>query len=222
MKVTLEQLRTAGPCKEGYNRGVRLLQGEPFTEEDAYRTTYLGCDHDQPIPLEEIADRLGLQEALWATRCLEGHDRDLRLYGVWAVREIQHLLKDPRSWRVLDVAEAFANGKATAEELEEARADAYASAAAYVASDAAAPAAYDAAYRAYASAAAYVASDAASAAAYVAAPAAYAAAYDDASAAASAASAYAAYDAALKAAEAKQKAMFIKMCRGEAPWQVNH
>jgi len=205
MKVTLEQLRTAGACKEGYNRGVRLLQGKPFTKEDRQRTTYLECDHDQPIPLEEIADRLGLQEALWATRCLEGHDRDLRLYGVWAVREIQHLLKDPRSWKVLDVAEAFANGKATAEELEEAREDAYA----------AAPAAYDAAYRAYASAAAYVASDAASAAAYVAAPAAYAAAYDDASAAASAA-----YRAVF--ARTKQKTMFIKMCRGEAPWQVNH
>ena len=167
MKVTLEQLRTAGACKEGYNRGIRLLQGEPFTEEDAYRTTYLGCDHDQPIPLEEIADRLGLQEALWATRCLEGHDRDLRLYGVWAVREIQHLLKDPRSRKVLDVAEAFANGEATAEELEEARADAYdAYAAAY------------AAYRAYA--AAY---DDASAAASA------AAAYDDARAARAAAEA---------------------------------
>jgi len=163
MKVTLEQLRTAGPCKEGYNRGIRLLQGEPFTKEDRQRTTYLECDHALPIPLEEIAERLGLQEALWATRCLEGHDRDLRLYAVWAVREIQHLLKDPRSWKVLDVAEAFANGEATAEELEEARADAYA------------------AYRAYA----------------------------------------AAYDA-YYAAIAKQKAMFIKMCRGEAPWQVNH
>jgi len=85
MKVTLEQLRTAGPCKEGYNRGVRLLQGKPFTKEDAYRTTYLGCDHALPIPLEEIAERLGLQEALWATRCLVGHDRDLRLYAVWSV-----------------------------------------------------------------------------------------------------------------------------------------
>jgi len=169
MKVTLEQLRTAGPCKEGYNRGIRLLQGEPFTKEDRQRTTYLECDHALPIPLEEIAERLGLQEALWATRCLEGHDRDLRLYGVWAVREIQHLLKDPRSWKVLDVAEAFANGEATAEELEEARADAYdayaAAYAAYRAYAAAAPAAYDAAYAAYR---------------------AYAAAYDDARAAAEA------------------------------------
>ena len=52
MKVTLEQLRIAGACKEGYNRGIRLLQGEPFTEEDRQRTTYLECDHALPIPLE--------------------------------------------------------------------------------------------------------------------------------------------------------------------------
>lgn len=48
-------------------------------------------------------------------------DKTLRLFAVACCREIQHLMKDPRSIRALDVAEAYALGKATEEELMEAR-----------------------------------------------------------------------------------------------------
>ena len=44
-------------------------------------------------------------------------DRTLRLFAVWCARQVQHLMTDPRSVTALDVAERFANGAATADEL---------------------------------------------------------------------------------------------------------
>lgn len=44
-------------------------------------------------------------------------DRDLRLIAIKCARQVQHLMKDQRSINALDVAERFANGEATQEEL---------------------------------------------------------------------------------------------------------
>jgi len=44
-------------------------------------------------------------------------DRELRLFAVWCVRQAQHLLTDQRSITAIDVAERYANGEATDEEL---------------------------------------------------------------------------------------------------------
>ena len=44
-------------------------------------------------------------------------DRELRLIAVKCARQVQHLMKDERSINALDVAERFANGEATQEEL---------------------------------------------------------------------------------------------------------
>ena len=49
-------------------------------------------------------------------------DKDLRLFAVWCAREALKLVDpDPRSVVVCDVAEMFANGEATKEELAAAR-----------------------------------------------------------------------------------------------------
>ena len=82
------------------------------------------------------------------------------LCKVKIVRQMQHLMKDKRSIKALDVAEAWAHGKATDAELLEARSNAYA---AYRVADAYAAAAVAyAAYRvAYAAVATYAISDAA-------------------------------------------------------------
>ena len=61
----------------------------------------------------------------------------MRLFAVWCARQVQHLMKDERSLKALDVAEAFANGLATKDELATARAAAWAAAmaAAWAAAD---------------------------------------------------------------------------------------
>lgn len=114
-----------------------------------------------------------LDDTLWATRCVKGHDGDLRLFAVWCARQVQHLNTDVRVETCLDVVTQYATGDATTEELT---------------------AAWDAAW------------DAAEA---------------DAEAEAGAAGARAAWDAARAAAKAEQTAMFLRMLKGEAPWQEN-
>jgi hypothetical protein len=47
--------------------------------------------------------------------------RMLRLFAIWCARQVQHLMTDERSIAALDVAERFANGEATQEELKAAR-----------------------------------------------------------------------------------------------------
>lgn len=126
--VTLQALRKAKTCYSGYNKVVRSLQGKPFTAEDEERESYLRFRYPDPIPLTSILASNGLDDALWATRCLVGKDRDLRMFAVWAVRQVQDLLTDPRSLRALDVAEAYAEGRATEDELAVAHGEAWAAA----------------------------------------------------------------------------------------------
>ena len=52
-------------------------------------------------------------------------DRELRLFAVHCARSVQHLLTDTRSIRAIDVAERYANGEATKEELAATRAAAW-------------------------------------------------------------------------------------------------
>lgn len=49
-------------------------------------------------------------------------DQELRLIAVECCRSIQHLMTDQRSINAVDVAERYANGEATDEELRQARA----------------------------------------------------------------------------------------------------
>ena len=108
MNTTLNAIRKHGPCEHGW---VKLLAYLGKTKAD-----------DEPISLLEILKSNGLEDALWCLRALDGHDREIRLYAVWCARQVQHLMTDPRSLDALDVADAFANGKATKEELDAAMA----------------------------------------------------------------------------------------------------
>ncbi len=107
MKTTLNRIRKHRPCKEGWSK---LL-------------TYLGktSADDEPLEISAIVKSNGLDDALWCLRAVEGEDRKIRLFAVWCARRVQHLMTDPRSLKALDVAEAYANGTATLEELKEAR-----------------------------------------------------------------------------------------------------
>jgi hypothetical protein len=73
------------------------------------------------------------------------NDKTLRLFACWCVRQFWELLTDERSRNAVEVAEKFANGEATSEELVAAR-DAAWDAAGDAAGDAARDAAWSAAW----------------------------------------------------------------------------
>jgi len=109
MRTTLNKIRAHHPCKDGWEELLRHL-GK--TQPD-----------DEPLPLEEILNSNGLGDALWCLRAVEGRDREIRLYAVWCARQVQHLMSDPCSVAALDVAERYARGQASREELEAASAE---------------------------------------------------------------------------------------------------
>jgi hypothetical protein len=102
--TTLNKIRALGPCEDGLRK---LLKHLGKTEAD-----------DEPLPLLTLLDSNGLDDCLRCLRSVPEHDREWRLFAVWCARKVQHLMTDPRSIAALDVAEWYANGEATAEELD--------------------------------------------------------------------------------------------------------
>lgn len=102
---------------------------------------------DEPLAFLEILKSSGIDDALWCTQAEPQHDSQWRLYAVAQVRKVQHLLKDRESIEALGVAERFAKGEASEEELRAAREAAYADlSSAHGASRSASLAAFEAAY----------------------------------------------------------------------------
>jgi hypothetical protein len=100
-------------------------------------------------------DKIACRQVRLLCQIESWNDRSLRLFAVWCAREALKLVKepDPRSIAACDVAEKYANGEATKEELDAARAaawyaarDAARAAAWYAARDAAWYATWDAAW----------------------------------------------------------------------------
>jgi len=183
MKTTLNAIRDHHPCADGWKK---LLANLGKTAAD-----------DDPLSLITILDSNGIDDALWCLRAVYDHDKEIRLFAVWCARQVQHLMTDQRSVDALDVAERFANGDATKEELDAAGAAAWAAARAEARAEA-----WDAA-----GAAAWAAASAAARAE------AWGAAWDAASAAAMAAALEEARAAAWEAASAAQETKFREMLR---------
>ena len=174
--TTLNRIRAHGPCADGWKK---LL-------------AHLGktCADDEPLTFTTILESNGLDDALWCCRAEPQYAKEWRLFAVWCARKVEHLMTDQRSLHALDVAEQYAKGEASDEELAKARAAAGAAARA-----AAGDAAWDAAEAAW-DAAWDTAWDAAWGAAW---------------AAAGAAARAAAWDAAWAAAWAAQAAEFLRV-----------
>ena len=146
--TTLKKIRACHPCESGW---TKLLKHLGKTSAD-----------DEPLPFSVILESNGLDDALWCCRAAPEYDREWRLFAVWCARQVQHLMTDQRSIDALDVAEQFANGRATQAELAAAWAaarDAARTAAWAAASDAAWAAASDAAWDAAGAAAGAAARD---------------------------------------------------------------
>lgn len=106
MKTTLNEIKKHKPCTNGWEK---LLNYLGKTKAD-----------DEEISILTILDSNGLDDALWCLRAVEGKDREVRLFAVWCARRVQHLMTDKRSLDALDVAERYANGQATEDELKDA------------------------------------------------------------------------------------------------------
>jgi hypothetical protein len=135
--TTLNKIRKHGPCESGW---IKLLKHLNKTTAD-----------DEPLPFSVIVESNGFEDALWCCRSTPEYNKEWRLFTVKCARKVQHFMTDPRSIAAIDVAERFANGEATDEELAIANAGAYAAVnagaeAAVTAAVTAAATAYDAAY----------------------------------------------------------------------------
>ena len=137
--TTLNRIRACHPC--GIDPRKKPLKGYQKLK------AFLGPDYgdDTPIPYVVIAESNGLDDALWCCRAEPQYAKEWRLYAVWCARQVAHLMTDQRSKDALDVAERFALGDASQEELDAARTAAWAVAWA-VARDAARTAARTAAW----------------------------------------------------------------------------
>jgi hypothetical protein len=145
--VTLSDIRRHSPCKD---RWKHLLGGLGVTRSNK-----------KPLPLERILELNGLWDALWALRAVARYDGAIRLFACYCAKYSLDIFEreypdDKRPREAIEVAERFARGLATQEELA---------------------AAEDAAWGALA--AAWAAAEAAGAAGYAAWAAAEAAAWDD-------------------------------------------
>ena len=103
LTTTLNAIRVHSPCTEGW---TKLLAHLGKTGPD-----------DDPLPFSVIVKSNGLDDALWCCRSAPQYEREWRLFAVWCARQVQHLLSDLRSVAALDVAERYANGLATSDEL---------------------------------------------------------------------------------------------------------
>ena len=141
-KITYKDLRAMGPCYHPSRIGIK-------------------SDYSATIPefIKEYRDKVNDKEDILWVMCRKEYmtERDMRLFAVWCAREALKLVAKPdyRSVEACNVAEKFANEKATTEEL------AAASAAARTAASAAASAASRTASSAAVSAAAWTAASAA-------------------------------------------------------------
>ena len=108
LTTTFNLLRKHDACKDRYTVLRKALKGRKDNE---------------PITLVEILDSNGLSDTLWALCAVPAEqaaerDRQARLFACACVRQVWHLLTDERSRTAVEVAERYAEGAATLDELK--------------------------------------------------------------------------------------------------------
>ena len=106
MNITYKQIKSFNPCYDPKKIGML----------EHYDDSVINFIAEFRSKVESMDD------ILWVLcRNYFMKDKELRLYAVWCARKVQHLMNDQRSINALDVAERFANGEATQQELDAAR-----------------------------------------------------------------------------------------------------
>lgn len=103
MYTTLNQIRKHKPCSEGWAHLLNSLGGKR--------------PDDKPLSLYDIMVYNGFDDALWALRSVDGHDKEIRLFAIKCANAVKHLVTDVCVLDMLYVAEQFAIGMATEVEL---------------------------------------------------------------------------------------------------------
>jgi hypothetical protein len=101
--TTLNRIRKHSPSPYDW---TKLLNGLGKTEPD-----------NEPLPFATILEINGLDDVLWCCRVEPQYAKEWRLFAVTCARRVERLNTDPRLKNVIDVAERYANGEATDEEL---------------------------------------------------------------------------------------------------------
>lgn len=108
MITTLNEIREYEPCKFSWKK---LLAGLGKT-----------CADNDPLPLSKVLEINGLSDALWCLKVITNADREIRLFAVNCVLQVQGLT--PEELKTLEIVEKFANGQVTSNELRMARIEA--------------------------------------------------------------------------------------------------
>jgi len=103
MTTTLNNIKKADPCSNGWKK---LLNGLNKTKTD-----------DEPLPLIKILDNNGLEDAIWCLQTVPNIDKELRLFAVNCVRQVQHITISNTNLNILNIVEKYAHGDATDHEL---------------------------------------------------------------------------------------------------------
>ena len=91
--TTLNRIRAASPCADGWKK---LLAGLNKTEAD-----------DQPLPLVTILDINGIEDAIWALRCIDDQERARQYrYELWCARADAQVIAEQLSRAERDAARA--------------------------------------------------------------------------------------------------------------------
>jgi hypothetical protein len=106
MQTTLNKIESHTPCSTGWETLLKFLN----------KTTA----DDEALQLSTILESNGIQDAIWALRAVDGHEKEIRLMMCDFADTVRHLITDERSTNAVDVARKYANGKASKEELREA------------------------------------------------------------------------------------------------------
>ena len=101
--TTLNRIREHSPCEDGW---ANLLAGLGKTSAD-----------DEPLSFATILEINGLDDAHWCCRAEPQDAKEWRLLMVAYARRVEDQVTVPRIKNAIDVAERYANGKATDEEL---------------------------------------------------------------------------------------------------------